>query len=104
MRWASVLAAVAAIGIAGCGSVPAQQAAGSASPAASTTARSVSSFSAFAATSVTWVSPDEAFVLGTAPCAHAPCTSIARTLDRGASWAGMPAPVVPLGDPYDYTG
>jgi hypothetical protein len=24
----------------------------------------------FAATSVTWVSPDEAFVLGTAPCAH----------------------------------
>jgi hypothetical protein len=52
---------------------------------------------AFAATSVTFVSPEEAFVLGTAPCSHAPCTSIVRTLDRGASWAGLPAPVVPLG-------
>ena len=58
----------------------------------------------FAATSVTFVSVREAFVLGTAPCAHAPCTSIVRTLDRGASWAGMPAPVVPLGDPYYGTG
>jgi hypothetical protein len=58
----------------------------------------------FAATSVTFVSVPEAFVLGTAPCAHAPCTSIVRTLDRGASWVGMPAPVVPLGDPYDFTG
>jgi hypothetical protein len=58
----------------------------------------------FAATSVTFVSVDEAFVLGTAPCAHAPCTSIVRTRDRGASWAGVPAPVVPLGDPYSNTG
>ncbi|HET9081078.1 MAG TPA: hypothetical protein VFO01_11280 [Trebonia sp.] len=54
----------------------------------------------FAATSVTFVSSDEAFVLGTAPCAHAPCTSIVRTLDRGATWTGLPAPAVPLGDPY----
>jgi hypothetical protein len=53
----------------------------------------------FAATSVTFVSADEAFVLGTAPCSHAPCTSIVRTLDRGASWVGLPAPVVPLGQP-----
>jgi hypothetical protein len=58
----------------------------------------------FAATSVTFVSADEAFVLGTAPCAHAPCTSIVRTLDRGASWIGLPAPVVPLGDPYSNDG
>jgi hypothetical protein len=50
----------------------------------------------FAATSVTFVSPEEAFVLGTAPCAKAPCTSILRTLDRGASWRGLPAPVAPL--------
>src|SRR5580658_2247417 len=57
----------------------------------------------FAATSVTFVSADEAFVLGTAPCAHAPCTSIVRTLDRGGSWVGLPAPVVPLGDPYANT-
>jgi hypothetical protein len=53
----------------------------------------------FAATSVTWVSPDEAFVLGTAPCAHAPCTSIVRTLNRGQSWTGLPAPAVPVGAP-----
>jgi hypothetical protein len=50
----------------------------------------------FAARSVTFVSPEEAFVLGTAPCAKAPCTSILRTLNRGASWRGLPAPVVPL--------
>jgi hypothetical protein len=52
----------------------------------------------FAATSVTFVSPEEAFVLGTAPCAKAPCTSIVRTLDRGVNWRGLPAPVVPLGN------
>jgi hypothetical protein len=56
--------------------------------------------SGFAATSVTFVSPEEAFVLGTAPCAKAPCTSILRTLDRGASWRGLPAPVVPLADEH----
>jgi photosystem II stability/assembly factor-like uncharacterized protein len=53
----------------------------------------------FTATSVTFVSTQEAFVLGTAPCSHAPCTSIVRTVDRGASWRGLPAPVVPLSSP-----
>jgi hypothetical protein len=57
----------------------------------------------FAATSVTFVSADEAFVLGTAPCSVKPCTSIVRTLNRGATWTGLPAPVVPLGDPYTST-
>lgn len=56
--------------------------------------------SGFAATSVTFVSTDEAFVLGTAPCAAKPCTSIVRTLDRGATWTGLPAPVVPIGDRF----
>jgi photosystem II stability/assembly factor-like uncharacterized protein len=58
----------------------------------------------FTATSVTFVSVDEAFVLGTAPCAHAPCTSIVRTLDRGVSWVGLPAPAAPLGDPLANSG
>jgi hypothetical protein len=76
--------------------------AGSATPAQSTTAASGQPAGGpvpegFAATSVTFVSADEAFVLGTAPCSHAPCTSIVRTLNRGASWVGLPAPVVPLG-------
>ena len=53
----------------------------------------------FAATSVTFVSADEAFVLGTAPCAHAPCTAVVRTLDRGQSWVGLPAPAEPVGQP-----
>jgi hypothetical protein len=53
----------------------------------------------FRAASVTFVSTQEAFVLGTAPCKHAPCTSIVRTRDRGVSWRGLPAPVVRLGQP-----
>jgi hypothetical protein len=110
------------LGAAGCGTGPGPG--GSASPAGSTTARSGSSSPApasgpagattgtpgglapggpvpagFAATSVTFVSPDEAFVLGTAPCAHTPCTSIVRTLNRGVSWVGLPAPVEAIGEP-----
>jgi len=46
----------------------------------------------FAAVSVTFVSDRQAYVLGEAPCAHAPCTSVARTLDGGRSWRGVPAP------------
>jgi photosystem II stability/assembly factor-like uncharacterized protein len=118
-RWVGVLAAAAVVGVAGCGAAHEPAAAGSTGPGASTTDRSASSSSApasasagptgghpvgpvpdgFAATSVTWVSPDEAFVLGTAPCAHAPCTSIVRTVDRGASWTGLPAPAEPVGEP-----
>jgi hypothetical protein len=58
----------------------------------------------FAAASVTFVSPEEAFVLGTAPCAKPPCTSILRTLDRGASWRGLPAPVAPLAAQSEVAG
>jgi hypothetical protein len=122
--WAGLLAAAAVVaGVAGCGSAGGQApATGSSSGAGgSTPARSASISPSpspaapgttagtqpqggpvpvgFAATSVTFVSPDEAFVLGTAPCAQAPCTSIVRTLDRGASWIGLPAPVVPVGEP-----
>jgi photosystem II stability/assembly factor-like uncharacterized protein len=45
---------------------------------------------------MTFVSASEGWVLGTAPCAVAPCTSIVRTTDGGASWTGIPAPPVPL--------
>jgi photosystem II stability/assembly factor-like uncharacterized protein len=121
--WVGALAVAAALSIAGCGSAVVGPAAPG-STAASTPARSASSSSTpappptqagptaasqgttppggpvpagFAATSVTFVSPDEAFVLGTAPCAQAPCTSVVRTLDRGASWAAVPAPAEPVG-------
>ena len=96
------------------GAASASASASAASSAASTTATPTSTVTApaggpvpsgFAATSVTFVSPEEALVLGTAPCAKAPCTSIVRTLDRGVSWRGLPAPVVPLGDEQaDTTG
>ena len=96
------------------GATSASASASAASSAASTPATITSTLTApaggpvpsgFAATSVTFVSPEEAFVLGTAPCAKAPCTSIVRTLDRGASWRGLPAPVVPLGsEQADPTG
>src|SRR5580692_3918540 len=91
----------------GASSAPASGASGAASTgaAAPTTSATTSTVTVssggpvpigFAARSVTFVSPEEAFVLGTAPCAKAPCTSILRTLNRGGSWRGLPAPVVPL--------
>jgi hypothetical protein len=101
---------------AGCGTAQAPPAARSAAPSASGS-RPVSRAPAiavpagitqpfgghipagFRAASVTFVSTREAFVLGTAPCVHARCTSIARTGDRGVSWRGLPAPLVPLGEP-----
>jgi BNR/Asp-box repeat len=58
----------------------------------------------FRAASATFVSTREAFVLGTSPCSHAPCTWLARTLDRGMSWHRLPAPVVPVGEPDTSTG
>jgi hypothetical protein len=41
---------------------------------------------------LTWVSNDDGWALGTAPCNNAPCTSILRTRDGGRSWVGIPAP------------
>ncbi|HEX4397202.1 MAG TPA: hypothetical protein VH136_06180 [Trebonia sp.] len=114
-------ALAAAVALAGCGTQDSGRAgSGTTSAAATTSAPAAPTSSAtatgqgtggaatpaggpvptgMAATSVTFVSPDEAFVLGTAPCSHTPCTSIVRTLNRGASWRGLPAPVVPLGQP-----
>ena len=98
----------------GAGSAPASGASGAASTgaAAPATAAATSTVTVpsggpvpigFAARSVTFVSTEEAFVLGTAPCAKAPCTSILRTLNRGASWRGLPAPTVPLAAPFEVT-
>jgi hypothetical protein len=52
------------------------------------------------ATSVTFVSTQTSFVLGTAPCVHRPCSVILRTLNRGASWVGLPAPLQRVSRPY----
>jgi hypothetical protein len=50
---------------------------------------------------MTFVSASDGWVLGTAPCAVQPCTSIVRTTDGGASWVGIPAPKFPL-DPSSW--
>lgn len=50
----------------------------------------------FVAASVTFISDRQGWILGTAPCAKQPCTSILRTTDGGASWRGVPAPRVSL--------
>ncbi|MEA2828200.1 MAG: hypothetical protein QOG43_2639 [Actinomycetota bacterium] len=46
----------------------------------------------FAAASVTFVSLQTGWVLGTAPCSSPPCTSVLRTGDGGHTWVGIPAP------------
>lgn len=50
----------------------------------------------FSPASVTAVSTSTFWVLGTAPCRVAPCTSLVRTSDGGAHFVGLPAPHAPL--------
>jgi hypothetical protein len=50
----------------------------------------------FHAVDLSWVSLEEGWALGTAPCTTAPCTSLLRTTDGGAHWVGLPAPVAEL--------
>jgi hypothetical protein len=53
----------------------------------------------FQPVSMTFVSASDGWVLGTAPCAQQPCTSVVRTTDGGRSWIGIPAPRYPLATP-----
>ena len=110
--------AVVVAALAGCGQKPAQPAAArsssphasssasagtpSASPLASPSAVPVAGPpggpvpAGFEPQSVTFVSASEGWVLGTAPCAAKPCTSVVRTLNGGRTWQGIPAPVAAL--------
>ena len=54
--------------------------------------------------SATFVGTSTGWVLGTAPCAKAPCTSIVRTRNGGASWQGIPAPKAAIADLGDLNG
>jgi photosystem II stability/assembly factor-like uncharacterized protein len=46
----------------------------------------------FVAVSVSTTPGGYVYALGTAPCADAPCTSMVRSDDGGATWVGIPAP------------
>ncbi|HZU72930.1 MAG TPA: hypothetical protein VE990_09190 [Acidimicrobiales bacterium] len=112
---------IAATLLAGCssGAGPKSSARGTTSTTATSTSTTTSSTtttapagpaggpvpSGFSPESVTYVSSTQAWVLGTAPCSTAPCTSLVRTRDGGASWKGVAAPsVVPAADPTGTSG
>ena len=58
----------------------------------------------FEPASYTFVSADDGWVLGTAPCALPPCTSLLRTRDEGRTWVGIPAPRTPLAIAVGFNG
>lgn len=49
--------------------------------------------------SVSFATSSLGWVLGTAPCAAEPCTSLLRTTDDGLEWVGIPAPAAQLANP-----
>jgi len=55
----------------------------------------------FEAQSVTFVSSQDGYVLGTTGCPAASCTGVLRTVDGGRTWAGIPAPSVGVGSAPD---
>ena len=55
--------------------------------------------SGFGPISVSFISASRGFVLGTSPCAHAPCTSVLTTGNGGTSWSATAAPPAPLTNP-----
>lgn len=52
--------------------------------------------------SVTFVSADEGWVLGSAPCSTGRCPVIAHTLDGGRKWSTIPAPRTSIGTTGQY--
>src|SRR5450756_1465222 len=72
----------------------------STSPVPTATPSASTSLLGLSPASVTFVSPDDGWVLGTGTCSSAPCAAIARTADGGRTWAKVSAPhasIVPGG-------
>ena len=55
----------------------------------------------FAPVSVTFVSPDEGWVLGSTSCGKVSCAVIARTLDGGRTWTAQAAPPTNVTDIWE---
>ena len=69
------------------------------SPAASPSTANASSTPArigFEPVSVTFVSADQGWVLGSVPCGSTRCAAIERTTDGGRTWTSAPAPKAPV--------
>ena len=80
---------------------PAASPAAPASSAPSATTGASTSLLGLSPASVTFVSADDGWVLGTGTCSSAPCAAIAQTVDGGRTWAEVSAPhasIVPGGD------
>ena len=79
------------------------------SPTASPSSANASSTPAragFEPVSVTFVSADEGWVLGSVPCGSTRCAAIERTTDGGRTWASAPAPKTTVVSAFgtDYRG
>jgi hypothetical protein len=70
-----------------------------ASPVASSSPASLTA--GFEPVSVTFVSVDQGWVLGTVPCGSVRCAAIERTGDGARTWASIPAPNSPVGSGVD---
>jgi hypothetical protein len=74
--------------------------AASASPVPPATPSASTALLGLSPASVTFVSPNDGWVLGTGSCSGAPCAAIRRTADGGRTWAAVSAPhaaIVPGG-------
>ncbi len=67
-----------------------------ASPAPSVTPAAPSALIGLSPASVTFVSPDDGWVLGTGTCASGACAAISRTADAGRTWSAVAAPAASI--------
>lgn len=89
---------IGTLALAGCGAATASANGSSATAEAVTTA---SSSSSFVVQSMTFVSDQQGFALGTVKCGSRKCEALLGTTNGGASWSKLTAPVKNAGGPYN---
>jgi len=104
-RMNRIAAAVSGLALAGAGVLVIGTGSAAASPASAGAPPGGPVPAGFEVASVTFVSANEGWVLGTTKtCAQAPCTSVLRTTDGGHTWVGIPAPKYRLVSPTSESG